>query len=392
LLALAARPAAACIWDSDTAAVEARGLPEVVDVIAGRFEQSPPLFYEMRLARVTARIQADGRDLDAHDDAGAACDRLGRSDEAIAWMERKRAALDALSPHDPRAKEHRYRTLANLGTFHVHRWIRAGARRDDTADLRRSRDLLAEAIALNPDAHFGRERYQLLAVEAALDGVGAEPGAFPVFLERRDWSDEQRRRLRRSRHTGGNQELAALGYADAVRGLSGLVVLGNAWESVDVFHALAAVLQVDGRSSLAYLARLRVAELLAQHRRSLIPGAGAPDVLREAEELYDVPLEGERLAELRAAYASARRSAEEWRAAREAFMLRRLREGRHPDTDTRFWDGFAGGSRPRLPGDGLVGLVSANRLESGALAVLVLGAALLGFSRLARRRGERRDR
>ena len=42
--------------------------------------------------------------------------------------------------------------------------------------------------------------------------------------------------------------------ADAVEGLSGLIVLGNAWESVDIFHALSYALQIDGRSSLAQLA------------------------------------------------------------------------------------------------------------------------------------------
>ena len=43
---------AACLWDRDTPADEARGLPEVVAVLTGRFERNPPLFYEMRLGRV----------------------------------------------------------------------------------------------------------------------------------------------------------------------------------------------------------------------------------------------------------------------------------------------------------------------------------------------------
>ena len=43
---------AACLWDRDTPADEAKGMPEVVAVLTGRFERNPPLFYEMRLARV----------------------------------------------------------------------------------------------------------------------------------------------------------------------------------------------------------------------------------------------------------------------------------------------------------------------------------------------------
>ena len=48
----------ACIWDRDTPLDEARGLPEVVAVLTGRFDRNPPLFYEMRLEHVTAHSRA----------------------------------------------------------------------------------------------------------------------------------------------------------------------------------------------------------------------------------------------------------------------------------------------------------------------------------------------
>jgi hypothetical protein len=75
-------------------------LPEVIEVIAGRFERNPPLYYEMRLERAKGRIARDPLDLPAFDDAGVACDRLGRGDEAIAWMAQKKAALDAMPARD----------------------------------------------------------------------------------------------------------------------------------------------------------------------------------------------------------------------------------------------------------------------------------------------------
>src|SRR3954463_10065567 len=80
---------AACLWDRDTPADEAKGMPEVVAVLTGRFARNPPLFYEMRLGRVTAQLRDHPDDLNAYDDladydnAGVACDRLGRGDEAI---------------------------------------------------------------------------------------------------------------------------------------------------------------------------------------------------------------------------------------------------------------------------------------------------------------------
>ena len=44
-----------------------------------------------------------------------------------------------------------------------------------------------------------------------------------------------------------------------------------------------------------------------------------------------------------------RRDADAWHAARTAFMLRLLREGRHPDTDRDFWNGYTWTPVPDLP-------------------------------------------
>jgi hypothetical protein len=68
----------------------------------------------------------------------------------------------------------------------------------------------------------------------------------------------------------------------AIKGLAGLIVLGDAWESVDVFAALTDLLR-EGRmeghfkgrmhASLAQLAGLRCRELINQGRRSFDPQA-----------------------------------------------------------------------------------------------------------------------
>src|SRR3954454_11146416 len=160
---------AACLWDRDTPADEAKGMPEVIAVLAGRFERNPPLFYETRLARVTAYLQSHPEDLAAYDDAGVACDRLGRGDEAIAWMEKKRARLEKLDASRPEVKEQRYRYHANLGTFLVHRWVRQGGDRTKIDEVKAARDQIAKAMEINPNAHFGREKYQLRALEWIVD-------------------------------------------------------------------------------------------------------------------------------------------------------------------------------------------------------------------------------
>lgn len=343
----AALPAVACIWDSDTLAAEAKGLPETLDVLTGRFDRMPPVYFEARLARATRAVEKDPDDLAAHDDAGAACDRLGRGDDAVAWMDRKEVRLKALGDAAP--KEHRYRLLANRGTFRAHRWLRAGADRTAAADMRRAREEIAAAIALHPDAHFGRERYQLRAMDWILDpppADGAEArsgGPRADFLGLKDFDGW-------TRPTGA---LAKAGYGDAVAGLSGLIVLGDAWQSVDVHHALRNAVGSEGMSSVALVANLRLAELIDAGRTSFDPAIGGGDAARERLGVARNGLvEDKPAARVRAWFTAARRAADLWTEARRTYAAAQIAAGRHPDTDPAFWDGFrapAGSERPRLP-------------------------------------------
>lgn len=385
---LLSSPAAACLWDRDTLAAEAEGLPEVVHVLTGRFPVNPPLFYEIRLERVSRQLQQTPDDLAAYDDAGVACDRLERGKEAIGWMERKRLALERSALPDPEMREHRYRYLANLGTFHVHHWIHGGAQ--NIEHLRRAHEFITEAVKLNPDAHFGRERYQLLAIEALLGGVGdtpgqGHPGAPATLLERPDWSEKQRRRIRHPRSLGGEESaMAALGYPDAVQGLTGLIVLGNAWGSIDVFYALALALQHEGHSSLSYLAQQRTQDLVELGRYSKIPGG--PSLERPPD--FQTFLRPADIEKLNRYHDYATKVADYWRKQRIDFMMERLRRGEHPDTHPKFWQGFAGEPAPPLPGSSL-----RERLQehSFPIVVILVALALSSFFCLAYLR-ERRSR
>lgn len=368
---LVAVPAAACLWDHDTLRAEAKGLPGLAEIITGRFERNPPLYFEMRSERSKEQIKSNSQEWD-YDNAGVACDRLGRHDEAIEWMTRKRTALDAAkgAPAD-----HEYRYLANLGTFHAHRWFGRGANRTDMADMERGIELIERAIEMNPDAHFGRERYQLMAMrwvfnppEASTDHNGLIE--LPSLL----MADDKFRTLisTRGQRLRGNLKDAGLG--DAVQGLSGLVALGNAWESVDVFYALMIALSDNMDSAMAHLAKQRCMELIQNGKVSLHPAAPKGKAL---ENLIDWPgyltTEEE---DINTYFLQARAAADTWHQHRIEYMLARFEAGRHPDWDESFWNGYVEVPATALP-NGLLGLGRQRFSELMYIAVVVvIGIAL----------------
>lgn len=150
LLALCVLPALAtsplpCIWDKDTLADELRGLPGTFDLVTGRFHVHGARYYQVRVLDSTRRLKAAPDDLAAYDDLAVAYERLKMRDKAVATMAAK---LRALSRRP--SPEHQYRYHANLGTFHAHQ-----------GDFAKALVELRKAVQLNPDAHFGREHFQI---------------------------------------------------------------------------------------------------------------------------------------------------------------------------------------------------------------------------------------
>jgi hypothetical protein len=309
VLILSVLATTACVWDRDTLGMEVKKFPGLTQIITGRFERNPRLYYQMRLDRVAKELESNPTNLELYDDAGVACDRLGRGKEAIAWMTRKKAILDK-SPN----KEHLYRYHANLGTFLAHEWFR-GKNKKDLTLLKNGRKHISKAIEINPDAHFGREAVQLAVMDSVL-GKARDHSISSLFFESREPSKTM------------SDELA--------KGLSGLIVLGNAWESVDVFAELQ--LALSGKhASLASLAALRANELFAQGKRS-----------RNADANKHFPLRV-RSGEVKKWFGTLRREANEWAEKREAYMMERLKQGRHPDTDSNFWSEWKDEGPPEIP-------------------------------------------
>lgn len=350
--------ASACLWDSDTLDQEAKGHLEFVRIVTGRFERNPPLYYEVRLARVRSELQIDPSNLLKYDDAGVACDRLGRDDEAIEWMAKKKRCLKSL----PDDKDAWYRYYANLGTFHAHHWFRGGAKRESLAEMRTARILIAKAIEINPNAHFGRESVQLAVIEWA---IALKEGRTQDTLGDYLASIEVESKRPNDR---------------TVIGLLGLIALGNAWESVDTFQALALLNFLSGpsRSHLTHLAEQRMLELIDQGKVSLNTslGSGAALKKRLSEDRISFLVDPMQ-AENERAYRILREEAEQYQRERTAYMISRLENGRHPDSDPTFWKDYQEPPEPMIPEPS-----AWHQLEAWAIgrgAGVVLSAICIGF-------------
>jgi len=324
-------PALACLWDSDTLAVELAGLPGVEAVAYGDFDRLPAEYYQVRLLRVESAMSAGRATPEDYDDGAVAADRLGLHDLAIDWM-RAKADLPGLDT------EQRYRTEANLGTFYAHRGLALGGP-EGRADLARAVRHLDAALALNPDAHFGREQVQrdLVAWLASL-----EPPAEGERPALRTYLDASRRDDLRIDDENTEQ------LHDVIEGLRGLVVLGAAWESVDVMATLARALEGEGRNHAARLVSLRAQELARSGHRSLQPGLPKGEALVHHLESGIGLFEREE-ERLEAIYADGRSQADRRSAERLRAIHRRLRDGRHPDTDPAFWGPSLPAVRPPMP-------------------------------------------
>lgn len=154
----------------------------VQDVLTERFARHGPAYYEARLqldeGRLAALAADDPARLPLLDDLGVDRERLGRSDAAIADL---RGKLE-----DQRRRgiggRNLYTTYANLGTFLIHASI-ARAMAGDSAARDRFREgveLIRESVRVNPEAHFGRERWQLAIAEFLLAAM-ADPHLLMTF-------------------------------------------------------------------------------------------------------------------------------------------------------------------------------------------------------------------
>lgn len=307
----------ACLNDRDSLAMENRRFPDMAQIIVGRFERNPSKYYELRIDRLAAK---GALSLTEYDDLAVAYDRVGKDDLAVQTIQAKGKRMQAGAA----TKMDLYRYHANLGTFQAHRWLLQGAKADRVEEMNEAIRNIGRAIELNPDAHFGREAVQLDLMRwtvAVKTGKTTKP-----FIQ---WL---------------GYDVVAGKKDDVLKGLLGLVALGAAWESVDVYWAMTAVLD-QAASSLADFAALRVDELEEAGKKSLLGVSWRRRTAEIFKELHrfgkaEVWINHEPSVGIRNTYAIWRKNADAYHASRVAFLEASFAKGRHPDTDPNFWNGY----------------------------------------------------
>ncbi|MFG0267969.1 MAG: hypothetical protein ACF8AM_22860 [Rhodopirellula sp. JB055] len=220
IAALLPRDLAACLWDRDTLAMERRLFPDAHELIAGYFVRHSDAYYQWRIKDRTAK-PSDQQTPSDQDDIAVAHDKLGNHDQAIETI---------LEKIDRWPEQGRYETEANLGTFFIH----AGQLEEGLKHIRK-------AIAINPDAHFGREIYQQLLVEYLLETQNPS-GELPVFQEQ-DWGRIGFARfLLNARNPTEDNALAEI--QAAAKGVMGMMRFGN-HDSPVLLEALGDLLLAD---------------------------------------------------------------------------------------------------------------------------------------------------
>lgn len=204
----------ACMWDHDTLAMERSRFPTVLELITGKFLRHSPEFYQWRIRDRLKRLESDPNNLALMDDLSVAYDKTSQHDLAIETAHK----AGKLQPG-------RYETEANLGTFLIH-----------SGKLEEGLVHIDKALQINPDAHFGREKYQKALVEYVLDRRKANGPALPLSAqgEKVDFG----KFLAKSRNLW---HLSNSDAQDAIRGILGMMRFGK-HDSPVLLEALANLL------------------------------------------------------------------------------------------------------------------------------------------------------
>ena len=150
----------ACLWDQDTLLMERQRFPSALELITGRFLRHSPDFYRWRIEDRESRIESESTP-ELFDDLAVSYEKVGDTENAIRVIKDKDALFPGL-----------YTTHANLGTFYFH----AGRYEDGLKEI-------DKALAINADAHFGREVYQKRLVEYLLSKKGDGELKLPLSPE-----------------------------------------------------------------------------------------------------------------------------------------------------------------------------------------------------------------
>ena len=332
LVALVLIPSAshACLWDYDTLKQERARFPDALELITGKFLRHSPEFYGWRIQDRLKKLKTDPRNAALYDDLAVAYAKTGKYAKAIETME----AVEKIAPG-------RYETYSNLGTFH----FLAG-------DIPKALPIIDKAPVINPDAHFGREKYQRWLGEYL---QGPQYDGFAKFLE--------------AKH---GRELTEEEAKAAVRGVLGMMRFAN-HESPILLKALRDLLvhkQYGSRPEIdakRLAARVTLKLGYSAKDRSFTPAA-----VKEAEEIIEYQYRSGRnatvlpVAELADRFKQELAEADSWYADLRAKEIEWINSGRNPELE--FDKLYA--EEPRLPDEPTDAYpqtwVQRNRLQSSS--------------------------
>lgn len=219
----------ACIWDKDTLEMETQRFPNALELITGKFLRHSPEFYQWRIKDRETKLKTDSTQWRYYDDLAVAYAKLHNNAKAIELMLKK----EKLYPQQ-------YETYANLGTFYIH-----------DKQYEKGLTYIKKAIAINPNAHFGREVYQQYLVEY-------------ILSQKKAVSDSNTNKRRPSFYSFWTKKVGNSGLSSqpAVKGILGMMKFGN-YRSPVLLEALGDLLSLSGADveenacQLAYFAYQR---------------------------------------------------------------------------------------------------------------------------------------
>ncbi|MEZ4936724.1 MAG: hypothetical protein R2799_03935 [Crocinitomicaceae bacterium] len=196
----------ACLWDNDTIEMEKQDFPEVYDLLTGNFIRHSEEYYQWKIKDRTEKLKSDPNNPRLYDDLAVAYSKMHQDKKAIELMMQK----EKIAPGE-------YETYANMGTFYLH-----------DGQLEKGIEYIEKAIAINPDAHFGREVYQKYLAEYLLEKGYVPDFKLPICksFDRDEPAKDFYAFLKKKQ----GKELTIEDLKKAIKGITGMMKFGN-WDS-----------------------------------------------------------------------------------------------------------------------------------------------------------------
>ncbi len=360
--------AIACLWDYDTLRQERARFPTTLELIAGKFLRHSPEFYEWRVRDRLKKLAADPANLAYHDDLAVAYQKTGQHAKAIETILAKEKVKPGL-----------YETYSNLGTFHILE-----------GNLEAGLPYIDKALAINPDAHFGRERYQKWLVEYAIQQRREGKLVFPLRPSHEEKRSGPASFAKFLSQRLGKEHLTEEDLQEAVTGVLGMMRFAN-HDNPLLLEALGDLLlgsyesvETDAKrlAVRCYLkASYTVKDQAAREGYRAMAGSFLKFQTRGA-----LTQDGLELSEIEADFAAELADAEAWYAALKAKEASWIRDGK--DADAEFDRLYS--EEPEVAGnvtEAVIGFGLENKLLLGiGLAAVLLAGIVVIMVRRRRRR------